>query len=121
MSSIRLRQDQIARLRKDGYGARCIAYALKRWRRGDFTITPATTRAKGADALQVYPIWRKPEGVTDAELRAVLDAHWATPDTILQEKINREIAYWDGIIAAEFAKLAAKGPFVIETTPEDGE
>ena len=50
MSSIRLRQDQIARLRKDGYGARCIAYALKRWRRGDFTITPATTRAKGADA-----------------------------------------------------------------------
>ena len=121
MSSIRLRQDQIARLRRDGSGPRCIAYALKRWRRGDFTITPATSRAKGTEALQVYPIWRKPEGVTDAELRAVLDAHWATPDTIMQERCTRQIAYWDGVIAAEFAKLAAKGPFVFETTPGNGE
>ena len=121
MSSIRLRQDQIARLRAEGYGARRIEYALKRWRRGDFTIAPATTRAKGAEALQVYPIWRKPEGVTDAEIRAVLDAHWATPDTVLQAQCKKEREYWDGVIAAELAKLAAKGPFVIETTPEDGE
>ena len=121
MSSIRLRQDQIVRLRKSGCGPRCIAYALKRWRRGDFTITPAAARGKGANALQVYPIWRKPDGVTDAELRAVLDAHWATPDTVMREKLKREIAYWDGVIADQFAKLAAKGPFMIETTPQDGE
>ena len=118
MSSIRLRADQIARLRKDGYAARCIDYAIRRWRRGDFEITPAR-REPGAEPLQVFPIWKKPEGVTDAELRAVLDAHWSTPDKVLQEQCDREIAYWDGIIEAEFAKLAARGPYI--EVPPDGE
>ena len=121
MSSIRLRKDQIARLRKSDCGSRCIAHALKRWKRGDFTITQNTSRAKGESTLQIYPIWRKPEGVTDAEIRAVLDAHWATPDTVMREKLAREIAYLDGVIAAEFAKLAAKGPFVIENSEESDE
>lgn len=119
MSSVRLHPAQIERLRKSGQGPRIIAYALKRWQRGDFVIDCSKKREKGAALLQIYPIWRKPEGVSDAQLRAILDAHFATPDVELHNRLTKEIAYLDGVIAQEFAMLAAKGPFIIETTPEE--
>ena len=37
MASVRLREEQIRRLRESGNAAALIRYAVKRWKRGDFT------------------------------------------------------------------------------------
>ena len=67
-----------------------------------------------------YAVWRKPEGITDKLLRAILDAHFTTPDVERQQELERSIAHLDKIIEQEFALLASKGPFIIEDI-EQGE
>lgn len=86
MASIRLRPDQIMRLRGSDNAASVIRYAIKRWKRGDFVIGSEPEQKKGGEQLQVFPIWRKIEGLENWQIREILDKSWNTPDVIrLQE------------------------------------
>ncbi len=111
MASVRLRTDQIARLRKSGYASYIVRYAVMRWKRGDFAIADAPPGKSERGCLHVFPIWRKPEGVADWQLREILDRHWIVKDEKLLESCNREIARLDREIA-EMMKLLP--PVVIE-------
>lgn len=95
MASVRLREDQIRRLRESGNAAALIRYAVKRWRRGDFVIGNATERKNGGEILRGFPIWRKVDGIADWQLREILDRHFAVRDTSRDAEIarlDREIA-----------------------------
>lgn len=107
MASVRLRDDQIRRLRESDSAAALIRYAVKRWRRGDFVIGPKPERKKGGVLLQVFPVWRKPEGLADWQIRAILDRHFAVRD----DSRDAEIARLDREIAEMMRCLPA---FVIE-------
>ena len=111
MASVRLRADQIGRLRESGNAAAIIRYAVRRWRRGDFVIGTKPKRKSGGEILRVFPIWRKVDGVADWQLREILDRHWAVRDEKFQAKCDREIAMLDSGIAEMFKTLP---PFVIE-------
>lgn len=110
MSSVRLHSDQVARLKKIPAGPRVIHYAVKRWKRGDFVIESAKIRRDGKNQLQLYPIWEKPSGVNDSQIRDILDAHFATPD----RRIEAEMMRLDAVIAHELAMIEAKGPCIFE-------
>ena len=107
MASVRLREEQIRRLRESGNVAALIRYAVKRWKRGDFTIGTKPKRRRGGELLQVFPIWRKPDGVADWQLREILDRHFAVRDVAR----DKEIARLDREIAEMFKLLP---PFIIE-------
>ena len=95
MASVRLRDDQIRRLRESGNAAALIRYAVKRWRRGDFVIGNAPEHKNGVGILRVVPLWRKPDGVADWQLREILDRHFAVRDASRDAEIarlDREIA-----------------------------
>ena len=111
MSSVRLRTDQIARLRKSGNAAAIIRYAVKRWKRGDFAIADAPPEKNERGCLHVFPIWRKVDGVADWQLREILDRHWIVRDEERARERDREIARLDREIA-EMMKLLP--PVVIE-------
>ena len=115
MASVRLRADQIQRLRESGSAAQIIRYAVRRWKRGDFAIGEKPKRRKGGEVLAVFPLWKKPDGVEDWQLRAILDQHWKNPDAAFREQIGQEIERLDREIAEMFKLLP---PFVIES---DGE
>lgn len=118
MSSVRLRKEQAERLRRSGYGPEIIRMAVERYRRGDFGTLD--TRDAAADAgLVLYPIWKKPEGVKDALLRRILDAHWTKPDGERAERIRRELDYWRQVAAIEKAKVAAMGSFIVVKEAQD--
>ena len=79
MDSIRLRTDQIAKLRKvPGLGASIIATAIRRYERGEIVIRLLPNEQKGEDALQVFPL-RKAPRYPDDHVRLILDAHFASP------------------------------------------
>lgn len=103
--------DQIRRLREKGDAGRVIQYAVHRWRRGDFVIGKKPRRKKGGDLLQVFPLWRKPDGVEDWQLREILDQHWKVPDEALHAKLKEEIAMLDKEIAEMYKLLPT---FIIE-------
>ena len=107
MANVRLREEQIRRLRESGNVAAIIRYAVKRWKRGDFTIGTKPKRRRGGELLQVFPIWRKPDGVADWQLREILDRHFAVRDVAR----DKEIARLDREIAEMFKLLP---PFIIE-------
>ncbi len=111
MASVRLRAEQIDRLRESGNAAAIIRYAVRRWRRGDFVIGTKPKRKSGGEILRVFPIWRKVDGVADWQLREILDQHWAVRDEKFQAKIDRDIAMLDKGIAEMMQLLP---PFVIE-------
>ena len=111
MASVRLRMDQIRRLRESGNAAAVIRYAVRRWRRGDFAIGTQPKRTRRGELLQVFPIWRKLDGVEDWQLREILDQHWQLPDEAFLKKCDQEIAKWDKEIDEMFKLLP---PFVIE-------
>ena len=111
MASVRLRADQIQRLHESGTPAAIIRYAVKRWKRGDFTIGSKPKRTRGGELLQVFPIWRKPDGVADWQLREILDQHWAVRDEAFMAYLEKDIARLDKEIAEMFKLLP---PFIIE-------
>ena len=108
MSSIRLRKDQIDRLRASGMGAAIIRHAVKRWKRGDFVIGNAETERKDKNLLQIFPIWRKPKGVVDWQIREILDKHFAVKDAVLQARINRELEAAERDVEELFAQYRVK-------------
>ena len=115
MASVRLRADQIQRLRESGSAAHIIRYAVRRWKRGDFTIGEKPKRKKGGEVLAVFPLWKKPDGVEDWQLRAILDQHWKIPDEAFLKELDRDIARLDKEIAEMMRCLP---PFVIESDME---
>lgn len=123
MSSVRLRTDQIERLRKSGNAQATIRYALMRYQRGDFGNIRARKPQKGAP-LAVFPLYGViPNKITDAKLRLILDAHFKTPDAVRLAEIDREIAELDKQIA-EMMKVYAVRPdraFIFENDNEEEE
>ena len=111
MASVRLREEQIRRLRESGNAAAIIRYAVKRWKRGDFAIGAKPKRRRGGELLQVFPIWRKPDGVADWQLREILDQHWAVRDEAFMAYLEKDIARLDREIEEMFKLLP---PFIIE-------
>ena len=110
MSSVRLREDQIKRLRAKGNAGAIIRYAVTRWKRGDFVIGNKPKRKKRGELLQVFPIWRKPAEVADWQLREILDQHWTNRDEALHKKLGQEIKRLDKEIEEMYKLLP---PFVI--------
>lgn len=115
MGSVRLRADQIQRLRESGQAAATIRHALQRWKRGDFVIGSKPKRKKCDELLQVFPLWKELDGVEDWQLRAILDQHWKVRDEILMKECEREIAQLDKIIDEMMRNLP---PFFIEGDSE---
>ena len=111
MPSIRLRPDQIMRLRQSRNASEIIRRAVFRFRKGDFVIGTKQKRRKIESILQVFPIWRKPDGVADWQLREILDQHWNIPDEAFRKKLEQDIAKLDKEIEGMF-KLLPK--YVIE-------
>lgn len=91
MTSVRLRPDQIARLRASGMGAAIIRHAIMRYRRGDFVIKTAPPPRDKQIVLRVYQLQKKPKGVEDWQLREILDKHFAIKDAVLQARIDKEL------------------------------
>lgn len=98
MASIRLRPDQIKRLKITGNVRAVIAHAIMRYERGDFVIPKRQKKDKTKEVLQVVPLSRKFEKYTDWQIRMILDKHFAIKDAVLQAdcdaklaKVNKEI------------------------------
>lgn len=119
MASVRLRPDQIERLRASGNAAAVIRHAIMRYKRGDFKHL-RVSRKRGNAPLASISLWTDP-GIKAEKLRAILDAHFSTPDAVLQAKCKTEIAKLDAEIA-EMMKVYSQSPtnqYRIETTEED--
>lgn len=99
MSSIRLRPDQVEALKRLERPADAIHCAVRRWRKGEIVIGNGEKR-KRSEKLLLFPIWKKPPGLRDDEIRAILDAHFQTPIDH-----SKQIAERDRQIAELFAAL----------------
>ena len=97
MASVRLRIDQIERLRASGNAAAVIRHAVMRYQRGDFPGLRASTKKTGK--LAVMSLWKEIPGISGAKLRAIIDAHFSKPDAVLRAKCAAEIAELDKQIA----------------------
>lgn len=105
MSSVRLRQDQIDRLRASGMGAAIIRHAVMRYRRGDFVIGAQEKPRDKQNILRVFAIWKKPKGIEDWQLREILDCHFE------MEAVEREIN--------ETLALMQKRGYILEQEADD--
>lgn len=112
MGSARLYQDQVERLRKSGNGMAVIRFAVKRYRRGDFVIQKRETHQNTPNVLQLYAMRTKFEGISDEELRQIIDAHLSNP-----VDRSKEIARLDKLIAGMFKNLP---PYSIENPESFG-
>lgn len=123
MTSVRLRPDQIARLRASGMGAAIIRHAIMRYRRGDFVIKTAPPPHDKQIILCVYPLQKKPKGVEDWQLREILDKHFAIKDAVLQARIDKELKAAEreaeNLLALYRAKSTAG--YIIETDKDTDE
>ena len=122
MMNVRLWPDQIERLRATGNAAATIRYAVMRYRRGDFKRKLRNREVKRGIRMGTISLWKDP-GVKPDQLRAILDAHFKTPDAVRLAEIDREIAELDKQIA-EMMNLYAVRPdraFILENDNEDTE
>lgn len=78
MSSMRLRPDQVEALKRFDRPADVIHCAVRRWRKGEIVIGN-DKKNKRSEKLLLFPIWKKPPGLRDDEIRAILDAHLQAP------------------------------------------
>lgn len=121
MSSVRLRTDQIERLRKTGNAQATIRHALMRYQRGDFGNIRAKKPQKGAP-LAVFSLFgvNIPRKVTSAKLRLIIDAHFQTPDAVHQAECKRQIAELDEQIAGMMVQFAVRPDraFILATEEE---
>ena len=105
MASVRLRIDQIERLRATGDASKTIRHAVMRYKRGDF---PGLRAKKERGKLAVLSLWKEIPGISGAKLRAILDAHFSKPDAVLRAKCAAEIAELDKQIADMMAACCAR-------------
>lgn len=99
MSSMRLRPDQVEALKRFERPADVIHCAVRRWRKGEIVIGN-TPKEKNSAKLLLFPIWKKPAGLRDDQIRAILDAHLQNP-----MDLSKQIAENDRLIAELFAAL----------------
>jgi len=78
MSSMRLRPDQVEALKRFDRPADVIHFAVRRWRKNEIVIGNIEKRKSG-EKLLLFPLWKKPPGLRDDEIRAIIDAHLAAP------------------------------------------
>ena len=107
MINVRLWPDQIERLRASGNAAATIRHAVMRYRRGDFKRKLRNREAKRGIRMGTISLWKDP-GIKADKLRAVLDAHFSTPDAVLRAKCEAEIAELNGQIAEMMAACCAR-------------
>lgn len=105
MASVRLRPDQITRLRETGNAAAVIRHAVMRYRRGDFPVLRAK---KERGKLAVLSLWKEIPGISGAKLRAILDAHFSKPDAVHQAKCKAEIEELNEQIAGMMGLYAVR-------------
>lgn len=110
MTSIRLRQDQIDRLRSSGMGQAVLRHALMRYRRGDFVIKKSPPKNDSSKILHVYPIYKKPPNLEGWQIREILDCHFAVKDAVLQARIRKEMEAVQKEIDEQMAILHAMAP-----------
>lgn len=79
MPTIRFRPDQIAALSRLDCPARVIECAVRRWRKGEIVAGFSKSHHHGEKLLQPFSIWKRPRGLQDHQIRAILDAHFANP------------------------------------------
>lgn len=93
MSSMRLRADQVEALNRFDRSADVIHCAVRRWRKGEIVIGN-DKKNKRREKLLLFPIWRKPDGLRDEQIRAIIDAHLAAPIDHSKQlaAIDRQIA-----------------------------
>lgn len=118
MKNVRLRPDQIERLRASGNAAAVIRHAVMRYKRGDFKNVRNKVIFGGR--MKTLSLWTDP-GIKAEKLRAILDAHFSTPDAVHQAKCKTEIAKLDAEIA-EMMKVYSQSPtnqYRIKPTEED--
>ena len=118
MSSVRLRQDQIDRLRASGMGAAIIRHAVMRYRRGDFVIGAQEKPRDKQNILRVFAIWKKPKGIEDWQLREILDCHFAKKDAILQARLRKEMEAVEREINETLALMQKRG-YILEEEADD--
>ena len=107
MVNVRLRPDQIERLRASGNAAATIRHAVMRYRRGDFKRKLRNREAKRGIRMGTISLWNDP-GIKADKLRAVLDAHFLIPDAVHQAKCAAEIAVLDEQIAEMMASCCVR-------------
>ncbi|MBN2643014.1 MAG: hypothetical protein JXR78_15285 [Victivallales bacterium] len=80
MGSIRLRADQIARLKRSrAPSVYVIEAAIRRFERGEIkVIEKGENQQKRQNVLRVFPVAKKFK-YSGAELRSILDAHFSAP------------------------------------------
>ena len=91
MSSIRLRPDQIARLKKTGNIRAIILRAIERYERGDFVIPKRDKKKKPKEVLRVVSISKPFEKYTDNQIRKILDQHFRIPDWKFRQQCQAQI------------------------------
>ena len=103
MPTIRLRIDQIEHLRRSD-PQKEIRLAVDRWRSGEIVVGMDNKRNYGANLPQLG-IWKRPVGLTDSQIRAILDAHFASP-----VDHSRKIAQ----LNEKISTLMPKGEYILE-------
>lgn len=89
MSSMRLRPDQVEALKRFERPADVIHCAVRRWRAKQIVIGNEPKEKKSGKLL-LFPIWKKPDGLNDAQIRAIIDAHLAAPIDYSKEIAARD-------------------------------
>lgn len=91
MSSIRLRPEQIARLKQTGNVRAVILHAIERYERGDFVIPKREKKKKPKEVLRVVSIRKPFEKYTDSQIRKILDQHFRIPDWKFRQQCQVQI------------------------------
>ena len=113
--SLGLQRDQLQDLDKRAKKAGCskaqfIYYAIKRWKRGDFTIPE---QDPGEKDIVPLAIWKKVD-LKDWQVRCILRKHFETPDERLSRELERS-----NRICEELLKLYTGKPFIFEDKEEE--
>jgi hypothetical protein len=117
MASIRLRIDQIERLRKSGNASAVIRHAISRYKRGDFQIPEKNNEKFGNEKLKVFPLWKDIAEYQDWQIRAILDKHFSIKDAVLQKHCDEELAKVNREIE-QLMKLYTNQPYILEEQDE---
>lgn len=103
MPTIRLRIDQIEHLRRSD-PPKELRLAIDRWRSGEIVVGMDNKRNYGANLPQ-FTVWKRPSGLTDSQIRAILDAHFANP-----VDHSRKIAR----LTEKIATMMPNGEYILE-------
>lgn len=113
--SIGLQREQLEDLNKRSKEARCskasfIYYAIKRWKRGDFTIPE---QDPGEHDIVPLVVWKRVD-LQDWQVRCILRKHFEIPDQERCKELERLTRICD-----ELMKMYTGKPFIFENPEEE--